>query len=292
MFQKIKPYILILPAVILIVSLFFGGLALGFFQSLGLFSISGMSHITFDFYKQLFSSVDFIKSIGITFKVSVISTIASGILAMILTNILFIIEENKISKILRRIFQLPILVPHITAAYLIGLLFMKSGWISSITYSLGITKSIEGFPSMINNINSIGIIITYIWKEIPFILLMLIPIVQRIENSWLDIARVFGGTRKDFFKEVILPLLMPTWISSMLIVFAFTFSDFEVPYLLGVIYPRLAAVFAYDIYINGELSIRPIALAANFIIAIITAALGITAYKIMQKWDIKKQMRW
>jgi putative spermidine/putrescine transport system permease protein len=292
MFQKIKPYILILPAMIVIMTLFFGGLTLGFLQSLGLFNISGNSHITFDFYKQLFSSLDFIKSIWLTIKISVISTIASGLLAMILTNILFIIEENKISKILRRIFQLPILVPHITAAYLIGLLFMKSGWISSITYYFGITKSIEAFPSLINNINSFGIIITYMWKEIPFIILMLIPVVQRIENSWLEIARVFGGTRKEFFKEVIIPLLMPTWISSMLIVFAFTFSDFEVPYLLGVTYPKFAAVFAYDIYINGELSIRPLALAANFMLTIITAILGILVYKIIQKWDIKKQMRW
>jgi putative spermidine/putrescine transport system permease protein len=292
MFQKIKPYILILPAMIVIMTLFFGGLTLGFLQSLGLFNISGNSHITFDFYKQLFSSLDFIKSIWLTIKISVISTIASGLLAMILTNILFIIEENKISKILRRIFQLPILVPHIPAAYLIGLLFMKSGWISSITYYFGITKSIEAFPSLINNINSFGIIITYMWKEIPFIILMLIPVVQRIENSWLEIARVFGGTRKEFFKEVIIPLLMPTWISSMLIVFAFTFSDFEVPYLLGVTYPKFAAVFAYDIYINGELSIRPLALAANFMLTIITAILGILIYKIIQKWDIKKQMRW
>jgi len=292
MFQKVKPYILILPAIVVIMSLFFGGLTLGFLQSLGLFNISGNSHITFDFYKQLFSSIDFIKSIWLTFKISVISTIASGLLAMILTNILFIIEENKISKIIRRIFQLPILVPHITAAYLIGLLFMKSGWISSITYYFGITKSIEAFPSIINNLNSFGIMITYMWKETPFIILMLVPAIQRIDDSWLEIARVFGGTRKEFFKEVIIPLLMPTWISSMLIVFAFTLSDFEVPYFLGVTYPKFAAVFAYDVYINGELSIRPLALAANFILTIITVILGVLAYKIMRKWDIKKQMRW
>ncbi|MFL0245667.1 ABC transporter permease [Candidatus Clostridium stratigraminis] len=292
MFQKIKPYILILPAVLVMMTLFLGGLALGFLQSLGLFSIIGNSHITFDFYKELLRSVDFKKSIVLTFEISVISATASGVFAMILTYILFIIEENKLSKILRRLFQLPILVPHITAAYLIGLLLMKSGWISSITYYLGITKSMEAFPSIINNINSIGIITTYMWKEVPFIILMLVPALQRIETSWLEIARVFGSTRKEFFNEVVYPLIMPTWISSMLIVFAFTFSDFEVPYLLGVTYPKLAAVFAYDIYINGDLIIRPLALAANFMLTIITAILGILAYKIIKKWDIKKQMRW
>ena len=292
MYQKIKPYILIAPAILIITILFFGGLILGFIQSLGLSSISGNSHFTVNAYKELLSSTDFFKSLQLTFKVATISTIISGIISMVLINILFVIEENRFSKLFRRIFQIPILVPHITAAYLIGLLLMKSGLISSISYGLGITKTMEAFPSITNDINSFGIIITYIWKETPFIILMLIPVVQRVEDSWLEIARVFGGTRIDFFKEVVLPLLMPTWISSMLIVFAFTFSDFEVPYLLGVTYPKFISVFAYDIYFNGELSARPLALAANFILVTITAVLGICAYKTIKKWDIKKEMRW
>jgi putative spermidine/putrescine transport system permease protein len=292
MYQRNKPYILILPAVAVITVLFFGGLALGFIQSLGLFNISGNSHFTLNAYKELLSTTDFFRSLQLTFKVAIIATIASGIISIVLISILFVIEENKMSKLFRRIFQIPILVPHITAAYLIGLLLMKGGLISSITYSLGITKTLQAFPSIINDVNSLGIIITYIWKEVPFIILMLIPVVQRVEDSWLEVARVFGGTRIDFFKEVVLPLLIPTWISSMLIVFAFTFSDFEVPYLLGVTYPKFISVFAYDIYLNGELSARPLALAANFILVIITAILGICAYKIIKKWDIKKEMRW
>lgn len=292
MYQKIKPYILIAPAILIITILFFGGLILGFIQSLGLCNISGNSQFTVNAYKELLSSTDFFKSLQLTFKVATIATITSGIVSMVLINILFVIEENRLSKLFRRIFQIPILVPHITAAYLIGLLLMKSGLISSISYGLGITKTMEAFPSIINDINSFGIIITYIWKETPFIILMLIPVVQRVEDSWLEIARIFGGTRIDFFKEVVLPLLMPTWISSMLIVFAFTFSDFEVPYLLGVTYPKFISVFAYDIYFNGELSARPLALAANFILVTITAVLGICAYKTIKKWDIKKEMRW
>jgi putative spermidine/putrescine transport system permease protein len=96
----------------------------------------------------------------------------------------------------------------------------------------------------------------------------------------------------NFFKEVIFPILIPTWVSSMLIVFAFTFSDFEVPYLLGVTYPKFVSVWAYDIYFNGEFAARPVALAANFILVVITALLGILAYNIIKKWDIQKEMRW
>lgn len=292
MLQKIKPYILILPALVIIVPIFFGGLILGFIQSLGLWNISGDSSFTFGAYQELFASWDFLRSLLITFKISIISTITSGIIAILLIYILFILEENRISKLLRRIFQIPILVPHITAAYLFGLLLMKSGWISSIAYSLGLTKNIESFPSLVSDVNGFGIIVTYIWKETPFIILMLTPIVQRIEASWLEIARIYGASREKFFKEVLLPLLIPTCISSMLIVFAFTFADFEVPYFLGVTYPKFVSVYAYDIYFKGELQLRSLALAANFILGVITALLGFLAYKVGKRWDIQKEMRW
>ena len=291
MWQKSKPYILVLPSLIIVGTLFGGGLILGLLQSLGLMDIGGNSHFTVNAYRELILSKDFTNSLGLTFKVALVSSALSGILAIILVRLLFILGENRKTAAFRKILQVPMLVPHITAAYLIMLLFMKSGYLSSIFYSMGITKSMEAFPSVVNDPNSLGIILTYIWKETPFIVLMLFPIISRTQDSWLEIAQVFGARRQEFFKEVILPLIIPTWLSSVLIVFAFTFSDFEVPYLLGVTYPKFISVYSYSMYYNGQLSDRPLALAANFILAIITAILGILAYKLAERRDIK-EARW
>lgn len=291
MWQKSRPYILILPSLITIVTIFFGGLILGLLQSLGLMEIGGNSHFTINAYRQLILSKDFINSLALTLKVALVSSVLSGVLAIILVRVLFILGENKKTAIIRKIFQVPMLVPHVTAAYLIMLLFMKSGWFSSIAYSIGITKSIEAFPSVVNDSNSLGIIMTYIWKETPFIMLMVFPIISRIQDSWLEIAQVFGARRQEFFREVILPLILPTWLSSVIIVFAFTFSDFEVPYLLGITYPKFISVYSYNLYYNGQLSDRPLALAANFILAIITAILGLAAYKLVKRRDAK-EARW
>ncbi|MEG0006242.1 MAG: ABC transporter permease subunit [Clostridium sp.] len=261
-------------------------------QSLGVYSLASESQFSFNGYIYLVKSKEFLESLWISFRVSLISTLLSGVIGLYIVKIIFTIGEGKGSKYLKSVFQLPLLVPHIASAYLIGLLLMKSGWISSIAYLFGFINSIEEFPSLINNTNSIGIIVTYLWKEVPFIILMLIPVVNRIEGSWLEIGRIYGCSRKRFFSEVVRPILMPTWISSMLIVFAFTFGDFEVPYLLGVTYPKFLSVYAYDIYINGELNERGIALAANFILALITIIIGLIAYKISRKSSITKEKRW
>ncbi|MBZ9685012.1 ABC transporter permease subunit [Clostridium estertheticum] len=291
MWQKSRPYILILPSLIIIVTLFFGGLILGLLQSLGFMAVGGTSHFTINAYKQLMLSKDFINSLALTLRIALVSSVLSGVLAVITIRLLFILGENRKTAFFRKVFQVPMLVPHVTAAYLIMLLFMQSGWFSSIAYSMGIIKSMDAFPSVVNNPNSLGIVLTYIWKETPFIMLMIFPIMSRTQDSWLEIAQVFGARRQEFFKEVILPLIIPTWLSSVLIVFAFTFSDFEVPYLLGITYPKFISVYAYNMYYNGQLSDRPIALAANFILAIITAILGFAAYKLAQRRD-DMEARW
>ncbi|MBU3127416.1 ABC transporter permease [Clostridium tagluense] len=291
MWQKSRPYILILPSLIIICTLFIGGLILGLLQSLGLMDVGGNSYFTINAYKQLILSKDFMDSLALTLKVALVSSILSGILAIMIIRLLFILGENKKTAIFRKLFQVPMLVPHVTAAYLIMLLLMKSGWISSIAYSVGITKSMDAFPSVVNDSNSLGVILTYIWKETPFIMLMIFPIISRAKDSWLEIAQVFGARRQEFFKEVILPLIIPTWVSSVIIVFAFTFSDFEVPYLLGITYPKFISVYSYNMYYNGQLSDRPLALAANFILAIITAMLGLIAYKLAKQGDTK-EARW
>ncbi|MCB2297677.1 ABC transporter permease [Clostridium tagluense] len=291
MWQKSRPYILILPSLIIIGTLFIGGLILGLLQSLGLMDVGGNSYFTINAYKQLILSKDFTDSLALTLKVALVSSILSGILAIIIIRLLFILGENKKTAIFRKFFQIPMLVPHVTAAYLIMLLLMKSGWLSSIAYSVGITKSMDAFPSVVNDSNSLGVILTYIWKETPFIMLMIFPIISRTKDSWLEIAQVFGARRQEFFKEVILPLIIPTWVSSVIIVFAFTFSDFEVPYLLGITYPKFISVYSYNMYYNGQLSDRPLALAANFILAIITAMLGLIAYKLAKQGDTK-EARW
>jgi putative spermidine/putrescine transport system permease protein len=64
---------------------------------------------------------------------------------------------------------------------------------------------------------------------------------------------------------------VPGVVAASLIVFAFTFGAFEVPYLLGQTYPTMLPVTAYNEYRSIDLSSRPAAMAINVLIALITA---------------------
>lgn len=287
MWGKSKPYWLVLPAVSLSLGLFFGGLFEGLAQSLGYFPAAGQFDVSLEAYRRLIDSADFWSSLGLTLRIALLSTVLSGIVglgaAVGLANLSH--RFSRSSRMLQRAFNFPLLVPHFVGAYLMVLLWMQSGWLSRMLYTLGFIQEIQDFPVLINDPWGWGIILTYVWKEAPFIALMVFPVLVKIYSEWLEVAHVFGAHSWQFFREVLAPLLFPAWFSACLMVFAFTFSAFEVPFLLGVTYPKMLPVYAYTTYAGGGWNNLPEAMAVNVLLALATALLGGLAYRLMRRWS-------
>jgi putative spermidine/putrescine transport system permease protein len=296
MWQKIKSYVYLAPTLGVLALLFLGGFLQGLFQSLGYMPILNQNEFSLETYQSLMQSNDFWKSLVLTFKVAFLSSILAGILGLFVTLCIFMfIENNRKRKWLtlsNRAFKIPLIIPHIVGAYLMVLLFMQSGWISSIAASLGLIKEAAEFPVLINDSFGWGIIFTYAWKEAPFVSLMILPILARIHQSWREVAKVFGANVWTYLKDIVIPLLLPAWIAATFIVFAFTFSSFEVPFLLGVTYPETLPVYAYSVFTSGGLAERPEALAVNVILVLVTAQLGFLAYLLSKRWSIGDAGRW
>jgi putative spermidine/putrescine transport system permease protein len=282
MWRKSKPYFMSLPAFTVIAVLFFGGLYEGLIQSLGYFPVAGQSWFSISAYTTILRSSDFWLSFGLTLRVSLISTMLAAVLGLVMSICLFLLSKTGPIRWIpfwRRWFQLPFVVPHLAGAYLIVLLFTQSGWMSRLAFHLGFIDKITDFPILVNEPFGIGVILAYTWKEAPFISLVLYPVLLRIHDSWHDAARVFGANSLKFVKEIILPLLMPAWFAASFIVFAFTFSAFEVPYLLGVTHPKMLPILAYERY-AGALTERPEAMAIGILLVMITALMGILAFRL------------
>ena len=120
---------------------------------------------------------------------------------------------------------------------------------------------------------AIGIIMQYVWKEVPFIGLILLANMQTIGRDYEAVAQSLGASRWQSFRHVLLPLLMPGLLTAGMIVFAFTFGAYEIPALLGQSYPATLPVLAYQSFTDVDLNARPEALAMAMIIALLSAVM-------------------
>jgi putative spermidine/putrescine transport system permease protein len=177
------------------------------------------------------------------------------------------------SRIALFLLQLNLTVPHLVGALGILYLFAQSGTFARLAYHAHLIAGPGDFPALVFDPAAIGIILTYVWKEVPFLVLIALAALQGLDADHEGTARTLGATPWRTFRHVTLPLIWPGVARGMIIVFAFTFGAYEVPALLGQTYPQALPVLAWRSYTDVELAARPAAMAMALLIAGISFAL-------------------
>ena len=264
--DRLKIVLLLAPALGIVGLLFAGGLVNAVVQSLGYLPALGMEGPSLDAYREVLSDRNFYDSLALTLYVAGVSTAVSTVLA-VLAELALRRAGGTLSTV---VFQLPITVPHLVAAVGIALVVSQTGLGARVAASTGLIGEPSQFPALLYDRYSAGIILTYVWKETPFIALVVLAALRGVAGELEEVARTLGANAWQRFWHVIFPVISPAVLVASLVVFAFTFGAFEVPYLLGQSYPTVLPVMAYDEYRDIDLAARPVAMALNVLIALIT----------------------
>lgn len=278
MWQNNNPYFKLLPALLVLLFLFFGGILFGFLQSVGLFLFWEDDGFTLKHYIEIFRDRDVLLSLFLSLKISVLSTFFSSALGLFIIYLLYsliIKNKAKFAVMIQRAIQFPMLLPYLVVAFLISITLTQSGWVSRFFYQLGWMNDMLQFPIVVHDQAGRGIVIAYIWKTTPFIVFMLFPVLLQVKKDWFEVGKVFGANERQFFLNIVLPILYKPLKIAAFIVFAYTFIAFEIPYMLGTTYPRTLSVLAYEIYSKGELAERPLALAMNFTMIVVVVSASV-----------------
>lgn len=273
--QRWRIPLMLAPTMAIIIVLFAGSLGYSFLQSLGYQPNIGNYTISLDAYvRVMFSeaySQQFWQGLALTVWVAAASTLFS---AMIAVGCALLLRRTFVGKQLSSfLFQLNLPVPHLVIAIGMVFLFSQSGLVARGAASLGIIQRPADFPVLVRDSSGIAIILTYIWKEVPFFGIIVLAILQSLGEDYEDLARSLGANRWQRFRYVLLPLIMPGLLSASIIVFAFAFGTYEVPKLLGVRFPEMLPVMALDFFLNPDLNSRSEGMALSIIIALIVLVL-------------------
>ena len=256
---------MIAPAMVIVIILFGGGLVLGVIQGLGHLPAAGLKSLTFNHFLNVLGDPDFVNSLLLTLYVALTSTLLAAVISVAMA--MFLLSLSDQSRLIHFIFQSPLTVPHLVIAVAMVFMLTPTGILSRIVVKFGLIDSAASFPLLVNDRWAIGIILTYVWKEIPFITLMILAVLRRSGAELIAVGRTLKADRWQRFRYITLPTISPSLGAACLIVFAYTFGAFEVPFLLGQTYPMLLPVWAYKNYSDVDLLARPEGIATGLIIA-------------------------
>lgn len=277
--RALRPLLLLLPF-LLLMAVFLAGLGSGLLQSVGIVPALGLTRPTLGYYLQILSSPQLWRSLGYSLYLSVVSSVLAAAAGVALCSAMVL--SGRVRGITRGVLQLPILLPHVLVALLVMNLLSQSGLLARLCYHLGIIAGQEQFPGLIFDPYGVGILLAYLWKEIPFVAFFVITLMACVSEHLGEAARNLGASPVQAFCRVTLPLSLPAIKNAFFIVLAFSFGAYELPFLLGPTSPKALPVAAYLEYISPDLKNRPVAMAMNGVVLLLSLGMAWLYYRLVQ----------
>lgn len=103
----------------------------------------------------------------------------------------------------------------------------------------------------------VGLMISYIYFQIPLATLLLMPAFESIKKEWMESVSLMGGTKRLFWIKVGVPVLMPSILGTFSTLFANAIAAYATAYALvmnnvSILPIRISEQFAGDVVQNPQ----------------------------------------
>ena len=230
-------YLLLVPGVGFILLFIGSSIFITLTQSFGLFSITGKSQFTLENWRQVFLEKESLDSILFSMKMGLLSSVGTLLFAFPVA--LFLRKGGSGKRFLASLIKIPLFIPALVAAFLIINLISFHGIINETLMALHI---INKPLRMLNDKFGWGVVAIQVWKNIPFVLLILSGSLASIRDDTVDAARNLGAGAFSILFRIYIPLAMPAILVSMILMFIKAFGDFAITSTAGPTYPPSIAL--------------------------------------------------
>jgi putative spermidine/putrescine transport system permease protein len=97
-----------------------------------------------------------------------------------------------------------------------------------------------------------GLTLVYSYFNIPLMVLVILPAIEGLKPAWREACANLGGTSATFWRRVGLPVLGPSLLGGLLLLFANSFSAYATAEAIGQ--SSLLVPLRIGFYLNGDIS--------------------------------------
>ena len=101
-----------------------------------------------------------------------------------------------------------------------------------------------------------GILIVYLYFQIPLMILISIPVLENIKPEWRAAAETLGSNALNFWRKVLLPILYPQLLGTFLLLFANSFAAYATAAALtsgslALVPVQIASLIGSNVQVDG-----------------------------------------
>jgi len=256
---------LISPALVIVVAFFIIPLAISF--ALAFRAKDGS--LTLQHFEKSFElyTTDLLFSLAIV----LLSSALIAVLSIAIAGYLTLGENPRLVAVLRWLYRWPLFIPFVVTGQLMRTFLAKNGMLNHVLIGAGLIEPLSAQSVL----DWRGIVVAFVWKQAPFVTLLLAGAMASLETQHIEAARNLGAPRSRVLFDVVLPQVRGTLLVGLVLSFVTMLSVLSVPLMINPNSPTMMTVdVAYRINTHGDYAVAN----ALCLMSLIVAAFGAWLY--------------
>jgi ABC-type spermidine/putrescine transport system permease subunit I len=167
-----------------------------------------------------------------------VSILLIAALAVLIAGYLTLGSNRIAVQMLAWLYRWPLFIPMVCAAQMMRSFLARNGMLNTIVVSTGVI----GTANTTSLLDWRGIMITFVWKQLPFVTLMVAGAMAALDRSYVEAARDLGASRLRVLGGIILPLVRAPLLVACVLTFVTLMSVLSVPVMLTADSPTMITV--------------------------------------------------
>lgn len=215
------PLALLLPATVLMLALYAWPFVASVYRSL----LNSEGAFTLTHYQKAYEL--YFRDVLFTLEVAILSTVVATILSILISTYIRL-TNSRIARLTRFLYRLPIFIPFVVVGQMMRTFLAPHGLLNVFLAQLGVIDL--NAPLQLFNLE--GLVLSFVWKQAPFMALIILGGFQMIDNAYIEAARSVGANILQVIIKILVPMSRASIAVAIILAFTSTVGTFTLPFML------------------------------------------------------------
>jgi ABC-type sugar transport system permease subunit len=175
-----------------------------------------------------------------------------ALVAIAIAGYLTLGEHERTKAALRWLYRWPLFIPFVVTGQIMRTFLAKNGMLNHVLVGSGWIEPLAAQSLL----DWRGIVIAFVWKQAPFVTLLLAGAMASIDAQHIEAARNLGAPRWRVLFGIVLPQVRGTLLVGLVLSFVTMLSVLSVPLMINPNSPTMMTVdVAYRISTHGDYAV-------------------------------------
>ncbi|MBE7556165.1 MAG: ABC transporter permease subunit [Anaerolineales bacterium] len=210
----------------------------------------------------------YFRDVLFSLEVAVLSTFFSAILSISLSTYVRL-SNSRLARLTGLLYRLPIFIPFVVVGQMMRTFLAPHGLLNVFLAQLAVID----LNSPLQLFNLQGLVLSFVWKQAPFMTLIILGGFQMIDDAYIEAARSVGANIFQVITKVLVPMSRATIAVAIILAFTSTVGTFTLPFMLigGKTPTTLTVDIAHRVTYFGDYGVANALGVLSYLMVLLTA---------------------